>query len=81
MAFQGGSVSVLFEPEGWKARRSMESVYLLTLGRCLLKGYRIVWVRRLDDIKGDLVASERRYGYGGSLGYIPLSTYFLLHGL
>ena len=31
-------MNVLFEPEGWKARRSMELVF--TLGRCL------------DDIKG-----------------------------
>ena len=30
----------------------MELVYLFTLGRCLLKRYRIVWAKRLDDIKG-----------------------------
>ena len=45
-------MSVLFEPGGWKARRSVELVYLFALGRRLLKRYMIIWVRRLDDIKG-----------------------------
>ena len=47
-------MSVLFEPEGWKARRSMELVF--TLGRCLLKGYRIVgwdaWMISKEALSG-----------------------------
>lgn len=35
----------------------MESVYLFTLGRCLLKRYRIVWAKRLDDIKGGTLST------------------------